>query len=83
MAPDRMSALVQFDGYFASDITAYETDRIDWPAECCYQYLSIGGVQRAPRRLAEIAEVSLDIEMVISMAPESQQIHVYEGNPNP
>src|ERR1700722_13897263 len=59
--------LLQFDGYFASDISAYEllTGRPN------VQLLNVllDGYNGAPTGNGGEVEVSLDIEMVISMAP--------------
>lgn len=72
--------LLQFDGYYASDIAAYVTQ---------------AGLQNVPQTVVPIdggvptpggnnAEVCLDIEMVISMAPGASRIYVYEApNPSP
>jgi subtilase family serine protease len=70
-------ALVQFDNYYASDIT---------------NYVNLAGLSFVT--LTNIlldhytgtigsgnGEVSLDIEMVISMAPGVSKIYLYEGNP--
>jgi uncharacterized repeat protein (TIGR01451 family) len=72
-------ALVQFDGYFASDITAYETlaGRTNIPL----QNVLIDGFSGAPTGNGGEIEVSLDIEMALSMAPALAQIIVYEGDP--
>ena len=76
-------ALVQFDGYLASDIAAYEnlTGRPNIPL----QNVLIDGFSGLPTGNAfqpggEV-EVSLDIEMVISMAPNVSKVILYEGNP--
>jgi uncharacterized repeat protein (TIGR01451 family) len=72
-------ALVQFDGYFASDIAAYEglTGRPNIPL----QNVLIDGFSGAPTFNGGEVEVSLDIEMVISMAPNISKIILYEGSP--
>jgi uncharacterized repeat protein (TIGR01451 family) len=72
-------ALVQFDGYFASDINAYEAlaGRTNIPL----QNVLIDGFNGLPTGTGGEVEVSLDIEMVISMAPALAQVIVYEGNP--
>ncbi len=70
-------ALLQFDGYYASDISAY---------------ISLAGLTNYPVVLTNIAvnggvatpgggnvEVCLDIEMVLSMAPGVSKIIVYEA----
>ena len=72
-------ALVQFDGYLASDINAYEslTGRPNVPL----QNVLIDGFSGIPTGNGGEVEVSLDIEMVISMAPGVSKVILYEGNP--
>ena len=72
-------ALVQFDGYFASDIVAYETltGRTNVPL----QNVLLNGFSGAPTGNGNEIEVALDIEMALSMAPALAQIIVYEGDP--
>jgi uncharacterized repeat protein (TIGR01451 family) len=72
-------ALVQFDGYLASDISAYETlaGRTNVPL----QNVLIDGFNGAPTGNGGEVEVSLDIEMSISMAPALAKVILYEGNP--
>lgn len=72
-------ALVQFDGYLASDIVAYATaaGRTNIPL----QNVLIDGFNGQPTGSGGDVEVSLDIEMVMSMAPALSKIIVYEGNP--
>jgi uncharacterized repeat protein (TIGR01451 family) len=72
--------LLEFDGFYASDITTYESQ---------------AGLPNVPVTIVPIdggvstpgsgnSEVSLDIEMVISMAPGVSGIYVYEApNPSP
>lgn len=73
-------ALVQFDGYLASDITAYEAlaGRTNIPL----QNVLLDGFNGIPTGNGGEVEVSLDIEMVISMAPALAKVIVYEGNPD-
>jgi hypothetical protein len=72
-------ALVQFDGYLASDIIAYENlaGRPNVPL----QNVLIDGFSGLPTGTGGEQETSLDIEMVISMAPGVSKIILYEGNP--
>ncbi|MGO9529165.1 MAG: protease pro-enzyme activation domain-containing protein [Verrucomicrobiia bacterium] len=68
-------ALLEYDGYFASDITHYET-LAKLPAVTLTNILINGGpITPGPGD----GEVSLDIEMAISMATNLTQILVYEG----
>jgi subtilase family serine protease len=74
--------LVQFDGYTASDITYYET-LAGLPTVTLTNVL-IDGATGAPSGNGGEIEVSLDIEMVISMAPGVDEVVVYEvPNPSP
>ena len=72
-------ALVQFDGYLASDIREYENlfGRPNVPL----QNVLLDGFSGAPTGNGGEVEVSLDIEMVISMAPGLSKVIVYEGDP--
>ena len=72
-------ALVQFDGYLASDIREYENlfGRPNVPL----QNMLLDGFSGAPTGNGGEVEVSLDIEMVISMAPGLSKVIVYEGDP--
>jgi uncharacterized repeat protein (TIGR01451 family) len=72
-------ALVQFDGYYASDIQEYENlaGRTNIPL----QNVLIDGFNGLPTGNGGEVEVSLDIEMVVSMAPALARVIVYEGNP--
>jgi uncharacterized repeat protein (TIGR01451 family) len=73
-------ALVQFDGYLASDINEYETlvGRTNIPL----QNVLLDGFNGLPTGNGGEVEVSLDIEMAISMAPALSQVILYEGNPD-
>ena len=70
-------ALVQFDGYYASDIIAYEAlvGRTNIPL----QNILLDGFSGSPG--FNNIEVALDIEMALSMAPALSKIYVYEGDP--
>lgn len=72
-------ALVEFDGYLASDISQYDSmaGRTNIPL----QNILLDGFGGAPTGDGGEVEVSLDIEMLVSMAPALSQIVVYEGNP--
>lgn len=73
-------ALVQFDGYLASDIAQYES-LIGHTNNMTLQNVLIDGFSGTPTGSGGEVEVSLDIEMVISMCPGLSKIIVYEGNP--
>lgn len=74
-------ALVQFDGYYPSDIARYET-LAGLPAITLTNILldEFSGIPTTGT-LSGNGEVSLDIEMVNSMAYGVSTIYVYEGNP--
>ncbi len=75
------AAVAEFDGYYASDIASYE-------AQCGYpsvplQNVLVDNVSGNPGYSGvanAVAEVSLDIEMVIAMAPGLSKLLVYEGS---
>ena len=71
--------LLQFDGYTASDITYYEsvTGRPNVPIT----NILLDGFDGGPTGNGGEIEVSLDIEMTISMAPGVSNILVYEAGP--
>jgi uncharacterized repeat protein (TIGR01451 family) len=72
--------LLQFDGYYASDITTYE-NQAGLPNVTLVNVPIDGGVSTPGSGNSEVA---LDIEMVISMAPGVSKIYVYEApNPSP
>lgn len=72
-------ALVQFDGYFASDIAQYEA--LNGLPNVSLTNILLNGFSGFPTFTGGEVEVSLDIEMVISMAPGVDQVLVYEGDP--
>jgi subtilase family serine protease len=70
--------LVELDGYYTNDIAAYES-AAGLPAVQLRNVL-LDGVSGNPSTNSEsVGEVSLDIEMAISMAPGISNIIVYEG----
>jgi subtilase family serine protease len=68
-------ALLEFDGYYSNDIAAYEADT-DLPAVALTNVPVNGGVLTPG---GGVEEVSLDIEMVISMATNVSKVLVYEA----
>ena len=72
-------ALVQFDGYFASDIAQYEG--LNGLPNVTLTNILLSGFSGFPTFTGGEVEVSLDIEMVVSMAPGLSQVLVYEGDP--
>jgi uncharacterized repeat protein (TIGR01451 family) len=70
--------LVQFDsGFYQSDITAYEI-QAGLPTDIVVQPVLLDGYGGGPGTAND--EVSLDIEMVISMAPGISKVLVFEGD---
>ena len=72
-------ALVEFDsGFYPSDIAQYES--LAGLPNVPVTPVLVDGYDGSPGGVNENAEVSLDIEMAISMAPGSDQVLVYEGS---
>jgi subtilase family serine protease len=74
-------AVAEFDGYVASDITSYEAQA--GYANVPLQNILLDSVSGKPgySGLANaVAEVSLDIELAIAMAPGMAKLLVYEGS---
>jgi uncharacterized repeat protein (TIGR01451 family) len=67
--------LLQFDGYYASDITAYAA--LAGLTNLPLQNVLLDGVTGSPG--ANNVEVALDIEMSLAMAPGLSGVIVYEG----
>jgi uncharacterized repeat protein (TIGR01451 family) len=78
---NQVVGLVQFDGYYVADITNYENQAglPNVPLQNVYPDGYDGTPTTGPN--SGNPEVSLDIEMVISMAPGIAKLMVYEGNP--
>ena len=78
----QMIGMVEFDGYYANDISSYENTAA-LPA-VPLQTVLLDGYNGAPTTGPNSgnAEVSLDIEMAICMAPELSTIVVFEAGPN-
>ncbi|MGD0059583.1 MAG: protease pro-enzyme activation domain-containing protein [Verrucomicrobiia bacterium] len=75
-------ALVEFDGYYANDITEYES-QAGLPNVTLTNVL-VDGFSGVPTADAgQVREVSLDIEMAISMAPGLSAVVVYEAPNEP
>ena len=77
----QVAAVAEFDGYFATDITNYEY-------RCGYTNVpltnilldSVSGTPGYSGVPNAVAEVSLDIELIIAMAPGLSRLAVYEGD---
>jgi uncharacterized repeat protein (TIGR03803 family) len=74
--------LVEFEGYYASDITTYENQAglPNVPLQIYFMDGYNSGNTPNPNDTNGVAECSLDIEMVISMAPGLTKLYVFEGN---
>ena len=74
--------LVEFDGYYANDITAYEAT--NGLSNVTLKNVLLDGFNGTPTTGPNSgnAEVALDIEMAISMAPGLSKVIVYEAGPN-
>ena len=72
-------ALVQFDGYFGSDIAQYES--MNGLPNVSLTNILLNGFSGFPVTFNGNLEVSLDIEMSVAMAPGINQVMVYEGDP--
>ena len=76
-------ALMELDGYTASDITAYE-DQYGLPHVGMLNVLldGVSGTPTAPTAQVPFPgsfEVTLDIDLALALAPGAHQIDVYEG----
>ena len=69
--------LLQFDGYFASDIATYES--LAGLTNVPLQNILLDGFSGVPGQNND--EVALDIEMSISMAPALAKVVVFEAGP--
>ena len=73
--------LFEYDGYYANDITHYKSSSDPAFSAPTPVNVLVGGFNGLPVYLSDTDEVSLDIEMVNSLAPGAQVV-VYEANPN-
>ena len=74
--------LLEFDGYYSNDISSYES-QIGMLKDVAVTNVLLEGFDGVPDGDAlAVTEVSLDIEMAITMAPRLSQVIVYEGKPN-
>jgi subtilase family serine protease len=78
----QMVGLVAFDGFYAKDITAYQTKA--GLAGVPVQTVLIDGFSGTPTTGSQSGneEVALDIEMATAMAPGLSKIIVFEADPN-
>ena len=73
-------ALVEFDGYIASDITGYET-AYSLPSVSLAN-VSVDGTGNNPSGTNGQVEVTLDIEMVAALAPGISKMLIYQAPNN-
>ena len=76
--------LLQFDGYYASDISAYASVAGGGRSSIVIQTILTDSYNGTPTTGANSGngEVSLDIEMAMAMAPGLSKIVVFEADPN-
>jgi len=77
----QMVGLLQFDGYYPSDITAYAKLAGGGRTSISIQTVLLDGYDGTPTSSGN-DEVSLDIEMAMSMAPGLKKIIAFSGGPN-
>lgn len=74
--------LLEFDGYYSNDITAYET--LSGLPNVPLENVLLDGFNGKPTTGPDSgnSEVALDIEMAVAMAPGLSKVIVYEAGPN-
>ncbi|HEX4348846.1 MAG TPA: protease pro-enzyme activation domain-containing protein, partial [Verrucomicrobiae bacterium] len=77
----QMVGLLQFDGYYASDIATYAASAGGGRQNIAVQAVLLDGYNGQPTSSGN-PEVSLDIEMSMAMAPGLAKIVVFEAGPN-
>jgi hypothetical protein len=80
----QMVGLLEFDGYYSSDIATYAEKAGNGRANIVIQTVLLDGFNGVPTTGPDSgsSEVSLDIEMAMAMAPGLAKIVVFEGGPN-
>ena len=80
----QMVGLLEFDGFYSSDIAAYAAAAGNGRTNIVIQTVLLDGYNGVPTTGANSGngEVSLDIEMAMAMAPGLAKIVVYEADPN-
>jgi len=80
----QMVGLLQFDGYYAADVAAYAAAAGGGRTNIPIQTVLVDGYNGVPTtgNASGNSEVTLDIEMAMSMAPGLQKIIVFSGGPN-
>ena len=79
----QMVGLVEFDGFYSSDIAAYAAAAGNGRTSIIIQTVLLDGYNGVPTTGANSGngEVSLDIEMAMAMAPGLAKIVVFEADP--
>jgi subtilase family serine protease len=79
----QMVGLLEFDGFYSKDIVAYATAAGNGRTNIVIQTVLLDGYNGVPTTGANSGngEVSLDIEMAMSIAPGLAKIVVYEAGP--
>lgn len=72
--------LVEFQGYYPSDITAYENAASPALPHVPLVNVYSDGLSGIPGAGGDLSECSLDVEMPIAMAPGLAGVYVFEGN---
>ena len=80
----QMVGVLEFDGYYDSDITAYASAAGGGRSSIVVQPVLLDDFNGAPTTGPDSgeSEVALDIEMAMAMAPGLSKIMVFEGGPN-
>ena len=81
---DKSVGLLEFDGFYSSDIAAYAAAAGNGRTNIVIQTVLLDGYDGVPTTGANSGngEVSLDIEMAMAMAPGLAKIVVFEADPN-
>jgi hypothetical protein len=74
--------LLEFDGFYTNDIAAYAAAAGDGRTNIAIQTVLLDNYDGFPTSGTNNAEVSLDIEMAMAMAPGLAAIVVFEAGPN-
>ena len=80
----QMVGLVEFDGFYSSDIAAYAAAAGNGRTSIVIQTVLLDGYNGVPTTGSDSGnpEVSLDIEMAMAMAPGLSKIVSFEAGPN-
>ena len=76
----QIAAVAEFDGYYTNDINTYESNCGYTNVPLTNVLIKVSGNPGYSGLANAVAEVSLDIEMIIAMAPGLSRLTVYEGS---